>query len=92
MKQEDPRIWELYSDTKARAIDLYNKQNSVERIEESEVKRVICEANRVLAFPENVGTTKDHKDAYKENTSEGCDRVLLTFNPHGGPTQVNTHS
>ena len=91
MKIEDSRLWDLFVNTKARAIKLYNEQESVGLIEKNEEKKVICEANRVLALPKNVGRTADHKDAYKQNTSVGCDRILLTSNLHGGPTQVNTH-
>ena len=91
IETEDHRLKNLFAKTKDRAIDLYNEQDSVERIEDSERKKVICEANRVLAFPENVGRTKDHKDAYKQNTSDGCDRILFTCNPQCCPTQVNTH-
>ena len=91
MKIEDPRLWDLFVNIKARAIKLYNEQDSVGLIVESEVERVICEANRVLALPKNVGRTADHKDGFSELKSDPTDRILMTLNPQCSPTQVNTH-
>ena len=89
---EDSRLNQLFRDTKNLAIDFYNKQCHGERIEKKDRKTIICEANRVLAMSKKVGGTKDHKDAFNKNTSEKCDRILITLNPYRGPTQVNTHS
>ena len=91
IETEDHRLKNLFAKTKDRAIKLHNKQDSVEVIKESEEKRVVFELNRVLAFPENVGRTADHKDSYNMLKSVPTDRILLTSNPHCGPTQVNTH-
>jgi hypothetical protein len=91
MDEEDGRLKTLFVNTKARAIKLHNKQDSVELIGKSEEKKVICEANRVLAFPKNVGRTADHKDGFSELKSDPTDRILMTLNPQCSPTQVNTH-
>ena len=92
LMMEKSRLCQLFDDTKNLAIDFYNEQDNVEPIEEKDRKTIICEANRVLAMSKKVGGTKDHKDAYNKNTSEKCDRILITLNPYCGPTQVNTHS
>ncbi|GMH60709.1 hypothetical protein TrRE_jg8059, partial [Triparma retinervis] len=91
MDKEDGRLKTLFANTKARAIKLYNEQDSVGLIEGSVEKKVICEANRVLAFPKNVGRTADHKDGFSELKSDNTDRILMTLNPQCSPTQVNTH-
>jgi len=92
LMMEKSRLCQLFDDTKNLAIDFYNEQDNVEPIEEKDRKTIICEANRVLAMSKKVGGTKDHKDAFNKNTSEKCDRILITLNPYCGPTQVNTHS
>ena len=92
LMMEKSRLCQLFDDTKDLAIESYNEQGNVEPIEGKDRKTIICEANRVLAMSKKVGGTKDHKDAFNKNTSEKCDRILITLNPYCGPTQVNTHS
>ena len=90
LKKTDSRLLDLFVRIKDRAIKLYNEQASVELIKESEVRTLICELNRVLVQPKDVGGTSNHKDAYNECKSDPTDRVLLTSNPYKGLTQVKT--